>query len=319
MRAAYYPNQDPSGSSSGSGVASDLGLALASLGSETDGSIVSPSGRSNVVGIKPTVGLTSRYLVIPISEHQDTIGPMARSVKDAAYILQAIAGYDSNDNYTSAIDGSLPDYVAACRYSGLEGTRLGIPQNLIDRYGASIATEASTFYGTIDILTAAGATVVTSNFTALEQWANSNAEGEVLNADFIVNLYNYLAELTYNPNNVTTLEEARAFTQSFPLEDYPGRNTAVWDDALDDQGWNNTDPRFWDAYQEDLYLGGPGGVLGAIERDNLDAVIVPTSISSGFPAIVGSPIVTVPLGFYPANTTVQTTSRGLVSRGPGVP
>jgi len=99
---AYFPGQDPSGSSSGSGVASSLGLALASLGTETDGSIISPSDVNNLVGIKPSVGLTSRFLVIPISEHQDTVGPMARSVKDAAYILSAIAGKDANDNYTSA-------------------------------------------------------------------------------------------------------------------------------------------------------------------------------------------------------------------------
>ncbi|KAL8750623.1 MAG: hypothetical protein Q9184_006360, partial [Pyrenodesmia sp. 2 TL-2023] len=77
---AYYPQQDPSGSSSGSGVASSLGLALATLGTETSGSIVSPSQVNNVVGIKPTVGLTSRALVIPISERQDTVGPMARTV-----------------------------------------------------------------------------------------------------------------------------------------------------------------------------------------------------------------------------------------------
>ena len=82
--AAYYPLQDPSGSSSGSGVSSSIGLALAALGSETSGSILSPSDVNNLVGIKPTVGLTSRYLVVPISEHQDTVGPMARTVKDAA-------------------------------------------------------------------------------------------------------------------------------------------------------------------------------------------------------------------------------------------
>lgn len=82
---AYYPQQDPSGSSSGSGVSSAIGLALATLGSETDGSIISPSENSNLAGIKPTVGLTSRYLVIPISEHQDTVGPLARTVKDGKH------------------------------------------------------------------------------------------------------------------------------------------------------------------------------------------------------------------------------------------
>ena len=89
---AYYPDMDPSGSSSGSGVSSSIGLAWASLGTETSGSILSPSETNNLVGIKPSVGLTSRHLVVPISERQDTVGPMARTVTDAAYLLQAIAG-----------------------------------------------------------------------------------------------------------------------------------------------------------------------------------------------------------------------------------
>jgi amidase len=80
---AYIPKQDPSGSSSGSGVSAALGLATVTLGSETDGSINSPSQRNSIVGMKPTVGLTSRYLVIPISAHQDSVGPMCRTVKDA--------------------------------------------------------------------------------------------------------------------------------------------------------------------------------------------------------------------------------------------
>jgi amidase len=82
---------DPSGSSSWSGVSSSIGLAFASLGTETDSSILSPASVNNLVGIKPTVGLTSRSLVIPISEHQGTVGPMARSVSDAASILSIIA------------------------------------------------------------------------------------------------------------------------------------------------------------------------------------------------------------------------------------
>ena len=131
----YFPDQDPSGSSSGSGVSATLALAHFALGSETDGSIISPSDANNLVGIKPTVGLTSRSLVIPISPHQDTVGPMARTVKDAAYLLNAIAGFDASDNYTSAIpypDYSVPDYVSACNFSALHGKRIGIPRNVFD-------------------------------------------------------------------------------------------------------------------------------------------------------------------------------------------
>lgn len=132
---AYYYDQDPSGSSSGSAVSSSIGLSLAALGTETDGSIIGPSDANNVVGIKPTVGLTSRDLVIPISQHQDTVGPIARTVKDAAYILSAIAGYSPYDNYTSAIpypNHAIPDYTAACNFSALRGKRIGIPRNVFD-------------------------------------------------------------------------------------------------------------------------------------------------------------------------------------------
>ncbi|KIW07331.1 uncharacterized protein PV09_02181 [Verruconis gallopava] len=322
--AAYYPKQDPSGSSSGSGVASSIGLAVASLGTETDGSIVSPSSQNNIVGIKPTVGLTSRSLVIPISEHQDTIGPMARTVKDAAYVLQAIAGYDPSDNYTSAIpdSGRLPDYVAACNYSALLGARIGIPRNVIDLLSDNTTgPQTDAFERAIAVLRAAGATIVDdANFTAAAEFLNSTSETEVLNADFIVNLASYLAALTYNPNKVTSLEEVRQFTQQFPLEDYPDRNTAIWDDALDSQRYNNTDPRFWAAYQRDLYFGGDGGLLGTLESNKLDAVILPTNFASSWAAVIGAPIVTVPMGFYPWDSEVIWNSRGdLVSLGPNVP
>ncbi|KAK1808321.1 hypothetical protein LTR12_017318 [Friedmanniomyces endolithicus] len=321
--AAYYPGQDPSGSSSGSGVSSSIGLALAALGTETDGSILSPSEVNNLVGIKPTVGLTSRYLVIPISEHQDTIGPMARSVKDAAYLLQAIAGPDSKDNYTlanPAVNGSIPDYVAACNYNAFAGKKIGVARNVIAAYGKYIdAPVLAAFNEAIVQVAAAGAEIVDANFTGFAEYLNSNNETLVLNADFLVDLAKYFSEVTYNPYGIENLAEERNFTQTFPLEDYPQRDTGVWDGALK-QGWNNTDPRFWAAYQADLYFGGEGGILGALARTNASAVMMPTAISPGIPAIVGSPVITVPLGFYPANTTVVLNGFGnLVATGPNVP
>ncbi|KAI9660395.1 MAG: hypothetical protein M1821_009745 [Bathelium mastoideum] len=321
--AAYYPFQDPSGSSSGSGVSSSLGLALAALGSETSGSILSPSDVNNLAGIKPTVGLTSRYLVIPISEHQDTVGPMARTVKDAAYLLQAIAGPDSRDNYTSAIpnNGSIPDYVAACNFSALEGARIGIARNVIDLSSDnSTPPVLAAFDAAVQVIRDAGATVIdNTNFTAYEQWLSDNNETLVLNADFLVDLANYFNELTFNPNNLHTLADLTNYTHANPLEDWPDRDTAVWDGALQ-QGWNNTDPRFWPAYQADLYYGGEGGILGALDRNNLDAILLPTQFSPSIPALVGSPVVTVPMGFYPSNETVVLEQRGtLVETGPQIP
>ncbi|KAI9703394.1 MAG: hypothetical protein M1820_005866 [Bogoriella megaspora] len=321
--AAYYPEEDPSGSSSGSGVSSSIGLALASLGTETSGSILSPSDVNNLVGIKPTVGLTSRYLVVPISEHQDTIGPMARTVKDAAYLLQAIAGADPNDNYTSAIpnNGSIPDYVAACDLSALEGKRIGIARNVIDLFSDSTSGPVlSAFDAAVDVIRSAGATVIdNTNFTGFEQWLSDNNETLVLNADFLINLATYFDELTFNPNNLHNLAELTNYTHTNPLEDYPDRDTGVWDAALE-QGWNNTDPRFWPAYQANLYYGGEGGILGALSRNNLDAILLPTQFSPSIPALVGSPVVTVPMGFYPSNTTVGLNRRRtLVETGPQIP
>lgn len=321
-QGAYFPLQDPSGSSAGSGVSSSIGLALAALGTETSGSILSPSDVNNLVGIKPTVGLTSRYLVIPISEHQDTIGPMARTVKDAAYLLQAIAGVDSHDNYTSAIpnNGTLPDYVAACDYSAYAGARIGVARNVVEIWADYTDPPVlAAFETAISEIEKAGATIVDANFTAFEAWQTDGNETLVLNADFLVNLATYFSELTYNPYNITNLAQERAFTRSSKQEDYPDRDTGAWDSALN-QTWNNTSPLFWPAYQANLYYGGEGGILGALSRNNVSAVLLPTQLSPSIPALVGSPVVTVPMGFYPANWTVTYNSRKtLVETGPNVP
>ncbi|KAK1752896.1 putative Glutamyl-tRNA amidotransferase subunit A [Echria macrotheca] len=313
VTGAYYPNEDPGGSSSGSGVATSIGLALAALGTETSGSIISPSQRGNLVGIKPTVGLTSRYLVIPISSHQDTIGPMARTVKDAAIILGAIAGPDPHDNYTSAIPfPKIPDYVAALNASALSGARIGVPLNAINT--TSNPTEIAAFNAAIATMQAAGATIVDANFTV----ANPNTTAIVLGADFVSDLAAYLAELTYNPHDLHTLSDVRDFTRSSANESYPDRDTARWDAALA-LGYNNTDIRFWEDLQRNYYWGGEGGLLGALERNRLDAVVMPTSQAAGRAAIQGAPVVTVPMGFYPGDWPVTRNARGLVQQGPNVP
>lgn len=325
---AYFPEQDPSGSSSGSGVASSLGLALAALGSETDGSIISPSDANNLVGIKPTVGLTSRDLVIPISQHQDTVGPMARTVKDAAYVLGAIAGYSSYDNYTSAIPFPghiLPDYVAACNFSALRGKRIGIPRNVFDRLDireSAYAAILDTFdHYALPVLRAAGATIIENTSWPGYDMEPVNRTSVVLEGDFISDLAAYLAQLTYNPASITSLEDLRAFTQSFPLEEYPDRDTGVWDQALGYfGGLNNTSPEFWGNYTLGLELAGPQGVTGSIANYSLDALVMPTTFASHFPAILGSPVISVPLGSFPAGTKVTQNGRGdLNQTGPGIP
>ncbi|MBX3158878.1 MAG: amidase [Deltaproteobacteria bacterium] len=131
-RNPYALDRSPSGSSSGSGAATAASLCAASLGTETDGSIVSPASVSGLVGVKPTVGLVSRAGVIPLSTSQDTVGPMARTVADAALILTVIAGADPADPSTMAAHPRRPaadvDYTAALDPKALAGARLGVPR-----------------------------------------------------------------------------------------------------------------------------------------------------------------------------------------------
>lgn len=317
---AYFVNQDPSGSSSGSGVASSLGLALASLGTETSGSILSPCDVNNLACVKPTVGLTSRALVVPISEHQDTVGPMARTIKDAAYLLAAIAGKDPNDNYTSAIPFSkTPDYVGACKKNALKGKRIGIPRNVITP-ADNVMPILDGFEVAIKTLQDAGAIIVdNTNFTGYDELGQSQAPGIVLFADFLTDLPKaYLSQLTTNPSGVKDLADVRNFTQRTPVEEYPDRDTAVWDITLDN-GFGNTDPRFWEAYQSVLSLAGPLGLTGALANYSLDALILPTAFAPFVPALLGNPVVTVPMGFYPTHQPLVDGGRGLNAVGPNLP
>lgn len=215
---------------------------------------------------------------------------MARSVRDAAYLLQAIAGKDPNDNYTSAIPfDPLPNYVAACNYSSLRGKRIGIPRNVITTEPGDGPVLAA-FESAVRVIRKAGANIVDNlNITAnaLDQYENGNASTMVVEADFVSDLPdNYLSKLTYNPESIHDLEDVSNFTHAFPPEDYPDRDTAIWDQSLA-LGFNNTDPRFWAAYQINLQTAGPQGILGLLTNYSLDALVLPTDFSPGLPALVG--------------------------------
>lgn len=311
---AYFADQDPSGSSSGSAIASSIGLAWASLGTETDGSIMSPSHINNVVGIKPTVGLTSRYLVVPISEHQDTVGPLARTVKDAAYLLSAIAGEDKNDNYTSAIPFKckFPDYVAACKKSGLKGRRIGVPRQMTTAFQDPACDPAlAIFDSALDVLRSAGAIVVDNiKMPGLDHIFEKPYGDVVLGADYIADLpKEYLSKLKTNPNNITSVSDLQDFTRNLPSEDYPERDTGVWQEALD-LGFDNTSPQFWGNYTEQIYYAGPQGLTGALKNHSLDAIVVPTPYSYFLSAVLGTPAISVPFGKAPADTKPQKNSFG---------
>ena len=246
---------------------------------------------------------------------------MARTVKDAAKLLQVIAGIDPNDSYTSEspFKNGPPDYLAACKLSGLQGKRIGIARNVIDESSDEVTHVIEAFERAISVMANAGATIVEdTNFTALSQW-KKREYNPVTRADFVTNLAQYLSKLERNPRNIQSIEDLRDFTWKFPEEDYPSRNTRNWDTAIE-QKMNNTCPEFWPIYQENLYLGGEGGILGALERHGLDAVVIPTVIASSIPGMVGTPIVTVPLGTASDDTPIQKEAFwDVVESAPGIP
>lgn len=227
---AYYPRQDPSGSSSGSAVAASLGLASGALATETSGSIVLPAEKSNIVGIKPTLGLTSRSMVIPISIRQDSIGPVAQSVKDAAILLSAIAGKDTNDNWTSVQPfDQVPDYVKACNYSAFKGARLGVPRNGIDYFlDNNTKPIMAAFEAALDLIRDSGAKIIDkANFAVFDVPAFSRNSNIVMGTDFVAGLSAYLETLKTNPNNLKNLADIRKFTKEDPREEYPDRDVCI--------------------------------------------------------------------------------------------
>lgn len=179
------------------------------------------------------------------------------------------------------------------------------------------------FEAAVAVIKHAGATVIDNiNITAyaLDQYNNGNSSNVVLGADFVTDLpANYLSKLVSNPENVHNLMDVRSFTHSYPLEDYPDRDTGVWDQSLA-LGFDNTSPEFWEAYQTNLQIAGPEGITGLLANHSLDALILPTDFAAGLPALIGSPVVTVPLGFYPPDEPVKRNDRGdLIETGPNIP
>lgn len=242
---------------------------------------------------------------------------MARTVKDAAYVLAAIAGKDSNDNYTSAIPfNKIPDYVGACKKDGLRGQRIGIPRNFF--YLDETTTAAlNAFDQTIDTVRKAGATIVdNTDYARLDEFFQDASFGAVLGANFKTNLAEYLAQLTKNPRNVKTLEDVTEFTKNDRREEFPDRDVGVFEEALG-LGYGNTDPRAWEALQTSISFAKT--LTDVLDQYNLDAIMLPTAFANPFPAILGTPIITVPMGFMPQDQEPVTTPRGLTVAAPNVP
>ncbi|HTI90419.1 MAG TPA: amidase [Puia sp.] len=203
-RNPYRLDRNPSGSSAGSGSAVAASLCAVAVGTETNGSVVSPSSINGIVGIKPTVGLLSRSGIIPISATQDTAGPMARTVKDAAILLGAMTGVDTADPVTQESNGKFQtDYTQYLDPNGLKGKRIGIERSFLTGHEGVVAL----FQESIALLKAQGAIVVEVDLLKLLTEPNS-VEGMILQYEFKDGLNKYLA--TANAR-VRTLAEVIAF------------------------------------------------------------------------------------------------------------
>ncbi|KIP05450.1 hypothetical protein PHLGIDRAFT_25089 [Phlebiopsis gigantea 11061_1 CR5-6] len=321
---AYFPHADPCGSSSGSGVASSIGLTAVSLGTETDGSITCPSSNNNLAGIKPTVGLTSRAGVIPISEHQDTVGPITRSIADAAVVLSIIAGPDPNDNFTLAQPTPVPDFTKALNKNALKGKRIGVPRRVFlnDTITGNDPFVNQVFEQALDTIRALGATVVDpADLPSADEIAVSGNETTVLDVDFKIQLDAWYASLKSNPSGVRSLADLIAFNDANPaLEEPPRFEDQSEHRLIESEATTGMNATYFQALAFNKDLGRTRGIDAALQQFKLDALVLPAPGFTTVPAaIAGYPIVTVPLGFYPDNVTIALAGPETVYPAPGVP
>jgi amidase len=319
----YGLNRNPCGSSSGSGAAAAANFAAVSLGTETDGSIVCPGNANGVVGIKPTVGLTSRAGVVPISHTQDTVGPHGRTVADAAVALSVIQSRtsDGRDPATAGVPlgwqgrtrpTDIPaDYTRFLDRNGLRGARLGLTRSGIENAPVQVG---AAFDEVLEALEAAGATVIDLDAAGFE-FAPADGEFLVLVYEFRDDLRNYLATRRGVPLAGGTIVEAIAFNEANAEREMPffaqeifelTNSLAVGADAPQPAFDNMT---YNQALEIDR-LSGVNGIDKALADFDLDAVIAPTDNpawatdllygdrflfgSSGLAAGAGYPIIQVP-------------------------
>ncbi|KZP17361.1 amidase signature enzyme [Athelia psychrophila] len=311
----YYPLLDPSGSSSGSAVATAIGLAAGALGTETTGSIVLPASVNNIVGLKPTVGLTSRAGVIPISSHQDSVGPMARTVEDVAILLSVIAGHDELDPATMNQPQPVLDYRKALDASALRGARFGVPRKF-QSYDEPVDIA---FDQAIELIRAHGGVVVDpAEFPDAEEILESCNEAIVLDTDFKIGISKYLSELKEVPTGVKTLADLINFNnahadQELILPFYANQSQLIAADAT------VVDEKYHAALAANADLGRTRGIDATLKKYTLDAILLPTAENATTPpAIAGYPIISVPLGFQPEDI-VPTEADPIIQKAPGAP
>jgi len=302
----YALDRNPSGSSSGSGAAASANFCAIAIGTETDGSIVSPSCSSGLVGIKPTVGLVSRAGIVPISHSQDTAGPMARSVADAATLLSAIAGMDPDDDATAAAKGHIAaDYTKFLDARGLRGARIGIVRKLAgyDPHVDKLLDEA------IDAMKQAGAEVIDpAEMPTIGKF--DKAENTVLQYEFKDGLNKYLAWLGPN-TKVHSLQEVIGFNTAHAAEEMPYFDQEIM--MQSEARGPLSDEKYQKALADCRRLSRTEGIDATMDKLKLDALVAPTG-NAAWPtdlingdhftgsastpaAVAGYPHITVPMGF----------------------
>ena len=299
----YALDRNPSGSSSGPAVACAANLCVVAVGTETDGSVVSPSAHCSIVGMKPTVGLVSRTGIIPISVAQDTAGPMARTVRDAAILLGVLAGSDSRDAATQIRPVDLPrDFAAAMKPGALKGARIGIlhgPFGFQPRMEGVLGQAGA-------VLRAGGAEVIDlGELPSIKEL--TDREQELLLYEFKDGINTWFASLG-PAAPVKSLAELMAFNETHGAQEMPffGQDLLVQAQAKGPL----TEPAYLDARAACLRISRTEGIDALMEKHKLDAIVSLTSgpawltdpvngdffsgESSTLAAVAGYPSVTVP-------------------------
>jgi amidase len=302
VRNPYALDRTACGSSSGSGAAVAASLAAVAVGTETDGSVVCPSAMNGLVGLKPTLGLVSRTHVVPISHSQDTPGPMARSVKDAAILFSAMVGSDPKDAATKGADKYRKDYAAGLSTDALRGMRVGYWKPEMDD------ALAARFDKALDELRAAGATLIEVKMPELK--GLGDAESEVLYTELKDDLAAYLAT-TPASVKVRTLADVIAFNEANKAAEMPFFGQESFVRAEKTRG--TRDPEYLGARAKSARLAGPEGIDAMLKTANAEILVSPTygtpwlsdpahgdqfsgPSASELPAVSGYPHLTVPMG-----------------------
>jgi amidase len=302
----YATDRNPCGSSSGSGAGVSANFCAAAIGTETNGSIVCPASITGVVGLKPTVGLVSRAGIIPIAHSQDTAGPMARTVADAAAVLGALTGMDPRDPATAASEGRAhDDYVQFLDTDGLQEARIGVDRST---FGADPRVD-ELMEQALRVMASAGATIVDPAEITTRREAGQ-ASYTVLLYEFKADLNAYLAEHGA-PNGMASLADVIAFNQADREREMPffGQEIMLRAQELGDLD----SPEYREALATMHRLARDEGIDKVMDEHRLDALVAPTTRpawltdlvnqdmssagSSGAAAIAGYPSITVPNGY----------------------